>query len=106
MIHDDKNPDPDLTPEQAELAAKLSHEDLLNIDDQLLSECITRWRKVARVVGRTFMKFNDKHPGLPDVFYSQRIRTLVDEGRLESQGNLGQMRYSEIRLPTGSVSET
>jgi hypothetical protein len=36
---------------------------------------------------------------VPDVFYSQRAKALVENGLLESQGNLDFMRYSEVRLP-------
>lgn len=37
--------------------------------------------------------------GLPDVFYAQRIKALVQRGALVSEGNLNYMSYSEVRLP-------
>ena len=37
--------------------------------------------------------------GIPDLFYAERLRKLVQDGRLESQGNLAYMRLSEVRLP-------
>jgi hypothetical protein len=45
-------------------------------------------------------------PGLPDLFYSTRIKHLAQAGAIEAAGNLSRMRYSEIRLrgekPKGS----
>jgi Protein of unknown function len=38
-------------------------------------------------------------PGIPDVFYSLRIKHLVESGAIEAAGNLDRMRYSEIRIP-------
>jgi len=37
-------------------------------------------------------------PGIPDIYYANRVRALVEAGRLESQGNLDYMRFSEVRL--------
>ena len=36
---------------------------------------------------------------VPDLFYAERLRKLVQDGKLESQGNLHYMRFSEVRLP-------
>ncbi len=92
-------PDPDLTLAQKTLVERLTEEQILEIDNLLLSHATRRWRKVAMLVGLAMME-DDKCPeGIPDVFYSQRIRKLVEEGRLESQGNLQYMRFSEVRLP-------
>lgn len=38
-------------------------------------------------------------PGLPDLFYAERIKALVARGELIAEGNLEYMRYSEVRLP-------
>ena len=40
---------------------------------------------------------------VPDGYYAQRVALLVDSGKLESQGNLEYMRFSEVRL-AGSQS--
>jgi hypothetical protein len=45
-------------------------------------------------------KSPDRINGIPDIFYSQRIRELVEKKLLESQGDLQFMRYSEVRLPS------
>ena len=52
------------------------------------------------VVGTTMMSDGPyRFESIPDVFYSQRVKALVENGLLESQGNLDFMRYSEVRLP-------
>jgi len=38
-------------------------------------------------------------PGLPDLYYANRVRVLVERGLLVAEGNLDYMRYSEVRLP-------
>lgn len=37
-------------------------------------------------------------PGVPDVFYAQRVRRLVEAGAIEAVGDLNRIRYSEIRI--------
>lgn len=95
---DDLEYDPPLTPQQREVADGLSLEEIEEIDAMLLSQSSEKWRKVARVVGWTLMELNEKYPGLPDVFYSERVQFLVENQSLESKGNLKRMRYSEVRL--------
>ena len=100
MTYDEFEPDGPLTPEQQSVVEKLSPADLEKIDEGLLANCCDRWRKVARVVGTTMMSDSQyRYENVPDVFYSQRVKALVDAGSLESQGNLDFMRYSEVRLP-------
>jgi hypothetical protein len=90
-----------MTPEQLAKVAQLSQSEIRAIDETLLSNARHEWRKVAMVVGLTMTRCNDA-VSLPDIFYSQRVRKLVEDGRLESQGNLVYMRFSEVRLPTTS----
>jgi len=92
-------PDPDLTEEQKSLVSNLSQQDLAAIDNLLLSTARPTWKKVAFIVGTTMTNLPSRVTGIPDVFYSQRIRSLVENGYLESQGDLSYMRFSEIRLP-------
>jgi hypothetical protein len=100
MISEEKpKPDPDLTDEEKTLVEELSHEDLEHIDAALLSNAKSNWRKVAMIVGMTMMELPNRVKGIPDIFYSQRVRKLVEDGHLEFQGNLQCMRFSEVRLP-------
>lgn len=97
---DDLTPDPDLTDEQISLVRALKPETLKEIDDLILSHAKVKWRKVAMIVMQTMRDFESNHSGLPDVFFAQQIKKLVERGCLQSQGNLQYMRYSEVRLPS------
>jgi len=97
-------PDPPLTPEQEERVAHLSQADLNEIDMALLSNADARWRKIARVVGTTMGQMPSEFQGIPDIFYAQRLRRLVTEGQLESQGYLEYMQFCEVRLPTNEAT--
>jgi len=91
--------DEPLMPEEEARVARLSQSELLEIDEALLSNVKPQWRKVAMVVGITMSSLSIRLPGIPDVFYGMRVRKLVEDGMLESQGNLARMRFSEVRLP-------
>ena len=103
---DDKQPDRPLDPEEEAQARLLTAADLKRIDECLLSNTSHQWRKGARVIGQTMLVLGPEFPGLPDVFYSTRIKHLAKTGAIEAAGNLDRMRYSEIRLqdkkPMGS----
>lgn len=99
MNSHDVEPDGDLTADQVKLVEKFTDEEVQAIDNALLANCCDRWRKVARVVGTTMMELPNRVEGIPDIYYSQRVRKLVVTGLLESQGNLSYMRYSEVRRP-------
>jgi hypothetical protein len=93
-------PDPPLTPEEEAKVAPLTERELEAIDEALMSNIYHRWRKVAMIVGLTMHNLEDRVREIPDLFYAQRVRKLVETGRVESQGNLAYMRFSEVRLPT------
>lgn len=88
-----------LTEENRRAIAELADEDLAAIDRALLSQCDYQFRKVAFVVGSAMSCQGGRIQGIPDVFYAQRVRRLVEQGLLESAGNLAHMRYSEVRMP-------
>lgn len=99
-------PDPPLTPEQKVKVVQLSEDDIISsIDKALSSNACHQWRKVAMVVGKTMLHFRNRISDIPDVFYAQRVRMLVEKGRLESQGNLACMRFSEVRLPAHTAEQ-
>ena len=104
MTFDEFAPDGPLAPEQQAVVDMLRADELATIDEGLLANCCDQWRKVARVVGTTLMRDSGyRFTGVPDVFYAQRIRLLVERGLLEAQGNLDFMRYSEVRLASTEV---
>jgi hypothetical protein len=91
-------PLPPLSPKELAFVSRLTDNDLRFIDEALLAEADLQWRKVARVIGRAMSRPTHVQ-GVPDVFYAQRVRRLVEAGQLESQGNLAYLRFSEVRLP-------
>ena len=97
-------PNEPLTAEEQAVADALTDVELAKIDGEILANSNYRWRKVAMVVGKTMAMCDKQHPRLSDGFYARRVTRLVEEGRLESQGNLLYMRFSEVRLPTQSIS--
>jgi hypothetical protein len=92
-------PNEPLSPEELESLARLSGQEIQAIDDAILSCAFPRWRKVAAIVGFAMKKLAMQYPQLSDNFYAERIRELVEQGWLESQGDLSYMRFSEARLP-------
>lgn len=88
-----------LTPEQEIIVSALTSDDLVWIDNQLLSQASDRRRKVAAIVGFAMNDALKKYPNVPDIFYAQRVKKLVESGALESFGNLDCMRFSEVRIP-------
>ncbi len=93
-------PDEPLSPEEEELARSLSAQELQAIDEAILSNCSTQFRKVARVVGKVMNLDSLTDKSLPDMFYAQRIYGLIEAGELDSEGKIGHMGFCEIRLPT------
>jgi len=95
-----EKPDGPLDAGQSLHVSRLKQEDLWEIDRVLLAQSAHSWRKVARIVGMTIEELSERFPNIPDVYYAMRVRHLVETGKLDSQGNLAYMRFSEVRLPT------
>jgi len=96
-----ETPEPDgpLTEEQQARVDQLTAKELQMIDDALIADACSQFRKVARIVGTAMMATEDSIKHIPDLFYASRVRKLVEEGRLVSEGNLEYMRFSEVKLP-------
>lgn len=96
----EETPEHPLTEEQyKERIDALTANDLRSIDDALMAGASTQFRKVARVVGIAMAATQDSIKRIPDYFFASRVRKLVKEGRLLSQGNLEHLRFSEVKLP-------
>src|SRR5262245_37317395 len=91
-------PNPPLSPQERAAADLLSEQDLQTIDACILSHCADCFYKVARIMGRTENELVDRFPKLSYVFYTQRLKHLVDTGRLDAAGDVFKMRFSEVRL--------
>ena len=95
-VNSEDQDDPPLTPEQEELVKKLKASDVEGIDEALLLNISSYWKKVASVVAETMMGPENRVEGIPDVYYANRIIYLAGKGLIESQGNLKRMRFSEV----------
>jgi hypothetical protein len=70
---------------------------LQRVDELLLSHVTSHWQKVAMVIGLTMLDAESAVAGIDDSFLTARVRQLAKAGLIESQGELDQIRYSEIR---------
>ncbi len=77
---------------------KLTENDIIKIDEMLITQTAKQWRKVARVVGWSMMELKGKVPPVIDIYYAMRVIELKKAGIFESQGDLTKIRFSEIRL--------
>ena len=91
-------PNPPISAEEKAAADLLSQQDLEAIDACILSHCADRFYKVARIMGRTQDELAERFPNLSYVFYTQRLKRLVDTGHLDAAGEVFKMRFSEVRL--------
>jgi hypothetical protein len=88
-----------LTADELSAIAKLSDADLQIIDAAILANSSARWLKVARVATFTADVLRHSYPAFSPTVYAERLAWLVEQGRLESQGKLDYMRFSEVRIP-------
>jgi hypothetical protein len=91
--------DPALDEDDLKLIETLTPKDISVIDETILNNCNQRWRKVAMVVIKSMSNLENEYYEIPSTHYASRVKDLVSLGKLESQGNLSRMRFSEIRLP-------
>ena len=97
MNKHDIDPDPQLSEEQDLAVSNHTELQIEEIDNLLFDSTSANFKKVAMVVGSAMMEAKNKYQGVPDLYFAQRIRELVANGTLESQGFLANMRYSEVR---------
>jgi hypothetical protein len=69
------------------------------LDALILSVASERWQKVARIIALVSERAGD---GTNFDAIADRIRALVDDGKLQAEGDLSRWRYSEVRLPQSS----
>ncbi len=66
----------------------------------LLANITNKWRKVAFVVGTTMMQIDAaQRVGRDDLYFAKRVAALVEQGLIDINGDLNQMRQCEVRLP-------
>jgi hypothetical protein len=91
--------DPPLSAEEARIAESLGAEFVERIDAELLKHARPHGRKIAMLVGLAMGNPLVRVPGLPDLYYAERVRSLVAKGSLIAEGNTNSMGHSEVRLP-------
>ena len=100
MTDEVPEPNPPLSAEEESAVARLTPGDITFIDTAILSCASPRWQKVAMVAIRAIEKLKPGYPDFSPAFYARRVQILADQGKLESQGDLNYMRFSEVRLRT------
>lgn len=86
-----------MTPEQKRKVDLLSEADIKEIDHNV-ENASAEWSKASRIVLTTMIEREEGVTGLPELFFFERIKSLVKDGVLESKGDLSNMKSSEIRL--------
>jgi hypothetical protein len=72
--------------------------DVEEIDQLIVANCASRWKKVAMLVGQLLDVFDSKYAHLPYCMIQVRIDALEDRGVLEVAGDPWAIRSSEVRL--------
>jgi hypothetical protein len=96
-------PDLTLSSEKNERVSRLTPAGVARIDNWLLSFAIHKGRKVAFLVMSAMQQLQSYIPDVPDAFYILRVQKLIEEGRLELDGNIDFWRDCEVRLPPGEI---
>jgi len=74
-----------------------------DLDESILRHLTPRWQKVAMVVAKVLMDADPDLSQLGDFEVAERIKLLVQAGRIEARGDLKQMRRSEIRSSVAAL---
>ena len=72
------------------------------IDALLMSHIGRAWRKAAMVVGTTLVEHRAELQGTDDSTLLRHLQGLVLAGHVEAQGDLSNMRFSEVRIAAGT----
>lgn len=96
--------DSPMSNEQLDLVNNLTVKEIKAIDAALLNNSCQYFRKTARVIMAAMSDKPITASGIPDVYYGERIKSLVENGLLVSEGNLSAMRFSEVKLPGEEVA--
>ncbi|HMK81959.1 MAG TPA: DUF3658 domain-containing protein [Xanthobacteraceae bacterium] len=69
-----------------------------DIDAEILSAASDKWQKVAMIVAKVMSRHSEQTVESEYDLVARRIGALVNDGRLESQGDVSNWRRSEVRL--------
>lgn len=71
-------------------------------DVLLLQQAETKWRKAAYVVGHALAASSEPYHQVGDLMLSARLRTLIDQGKLEVDGDPFDIQTCCVRLTAGT----
>ena len=66
---------------------------------RLKSPATVKPKKIAAIIGRVMAYSPARVPGLPDYFYLERMRLLVESGVLRLVGDIEDPMKGEVHLP-------
>jgi hypothetical protein len=75
------------------------------IDAYILSFVAARWLKVARIIADVLKQCEHDQLATDEYIVGGCIQGLVEDGKLEAQGNLSRWRHCEVRLPETEAPE-
>lgn len=96
-MNNNKNEIQPLTVSQLEDLQLLTVDDRYLIDVMLYKATDLNWRKVARIVGEVLLSDKTFPCEIPIRYCVDRLQFMIDQGGLESVGNILCIRHSEIR---------
>ena len=70
-----------------------------HFDDLLLQQAETRWRKIAYVLGNALAASSEPYHQIGDLMLSVRLESLIDQGKLEVDGDPLDIQACFVRLP-------
>jgi hypothetical protein len=69
-----------------------------HVDGLILSFARVQWKKVAMIIAEVSVECERNAADISLDAIADRIRHMVEEAKLEAQGNLSKWRHSEVRL--------
>ena len=91
--------DAGLEDDAREAIERLGAQDIAQIDGAILAALGHEWKKAGFIAAGVMIAAPDAHEDLPEAVYVQRIRALLDAGRIEGRGDATAFKTFEIRLP-------
>lgn len=79
--------------------ARLNEQDIERIDRAILSALGDDWKKAGFITSGMVIAAPDEYEEVPEMFYTLRIRALVEASRIEGRGDPLALKNFEIRLP-------
>ena len=74
--------------------------DETRVDQVILGIVRKSWLKVAMVIAQSLDELSLAPTDESCEMVAQRIRALVESGRIEAQGDINHWRHSEVRQPS------